>query len=84
MPCSVRREMCDCAGAVGWKDNKPCAKARFSLRPFFRRARTVMGCGRLRVAPYLISPASLGSVRLISGMQMMSSSPANSASIYGT
>jgi len=41
-------------------------------------------CDRLRVAPYLISPASLGSVRLISGMQMMSSSPANSASIYGT
>ncbi len=31
-----------------------------------------MGCDRLRVAPYLISPASLGSVRLICGMQMMS------------
>ena len=35
-------------------------------------------------ALYLINPASLGSVRLISGMQMISSSPANSASIYGT
>src|SRR5712691_6867614 len=68
-------------GQAAWADE---VKARFSLRPFFRRARTIMGCGRLRVAPYLISPASLGSVRLISGMQMMSSSPANSASIYGT
>jgi hypothetical protein len=35
-------------------------------------------------APYLISPASLGSVRLISGMQMINSSPANSANMYGT
>jgi hypothetical protein len=33
---------------------------------------------------YLINPASRGSVRLISGMQMMSSRPANSASMYGT
>jgi hypothetical protein len=40
--------------------------------------------GRAKSAPYLINPASLGSVRLISGMQMISSSPANSASIYGT
>ena len=35
-------------------------------------------------APHLIKPASLGSVRLISGMQIISSSPANSASMYGT
>ena len=35
-------------------------------------------------APYLISPASLGSIRLISGMQMISNNPANSASMYGT
>jgi hypothetical protein len=35
-------------------------------------------------APYLINPASRGNVRLISGMQMISSSPANSASMYGT
>ena len=34
-----------------------------------------------REAHYLISPASLGSVRLISGMQMISSSPVNSASM---
>jgi len=52
-------------------------------------ARAVMGFGiGFSATPsrgaYLISPASLGSVRLISGMQMMSSSPANSASIYGT
>src|SRR3979409_2522891 len=51
-------------GRAAWAEE---VKARFSLRPFFRRARTVMGCGGLRVAPYLISPASLGSVRLISG-----------------
>ena len=30
---------------------------------------------------YLISPANLGSVRLISGMQIMSSKPMNSASM---
>jgi hypothetical protein len=30
---------------------------------------------------YLISPASRGKVRLISGMQMISNSPANSASM---
>lgn len=36
------------------------------------------------LAPYLIRPASLGKVRLISGMQMISKSPANSASMYGT
>ena len=35
-------------------------------------------------ARYLISPASLGSVRLIWGMQMISKSPANRASMYGT
>jgi hypothetical protein len=29
-----------------------------------------------KAAPYLINPASRGSVRLISGMQMMSKSPA--------
>jgi hypothetical protein len=34
--------------------------------------------------PHRINPASLGSVRLISGMQMISNSPANSASVYGT
>ena len=33
---------------------------------------------------YLINPASLGSVRLIAGTQMISSSPANKASMYGT
>ena len=33
---------------------------------------------------YLINPASLGNVRLISGMQMISNSPAKSASMYGT
>jgi hypothetical protein len=38
----------------------------------------------MRSVPYLISPASLGSVRLISGTQMISSSPVNSASMYGT
>jgi hypothetical protein len=35
-------------------------------------------------SPYLINPASRGSVRLISGMQMISNSPANSANMYGT
>jgi hypothetical protein len=35
-------------------------------------------------APYLINPASRGNVRLISGMQMINSNPANSASMYGT
>ena len=38
----------------------------------------------VRTVPYLISPASLGSVRLISGMQMISSNPVKSASMYGT
>jgi hypothetical protein len=33
------------------------------------------------LALYLINPASLGSVRQISGMQMINSSPANSASM---
>ena len=33
---------------------------------------------------YLIKPASRGKVRLMAGMQMISNSPANSASMYGT
>jgi hypothetical protein len=46
----------------------------------------VDGYGHIRIppAPHRISPASRGRVRLISGTQMMSRSPANSASMYGT
>ena len=53
--------------------------------PLFLQSRERRRCFAGRSArAYRINPASRGSVRLISGMQMISSSPMNSASMYGT
>lgn len=71
-----------------------CRLTRFGVTLIgrFKSGSNFVACWRVRfrwlysrttTAPYLINPASLGSVRLISGMQMMSKSPPNSASMYG-
>ena len=52
----------------------------FALDSRLRGNERRMPRGR-RIKLYLISPANLGSVRLISGMQMISSNPMNSAAM---